>query len=162
MIYQNFGLGSGVQYRYFNTDFFMGDDKSPKFPAKWTFQSINIPFNMIFSLRGNNLSLSLMTGGVYSHLFYSLMTTGPSMYIANTSDNALKYIQANQFGLTSGVIFRIKITQFTDLIFGATGEYYPMNLLSIQDDSKSELHMYNYSLTAGYMFRTNIFPGAEK
>jgi len=160
MISPNFGLGSGIQYRYFNTEFRMKDEE-PSDEIKWTFQSINIPFLMILSLGGENSSLNLEGGFVYSRIYSSVMKTSPDNS-PEMEDDVLTLINTNQLGLTAGIIFKIKATKYTDFVFGVMGEYYPTNLLYNRDDDDDEINMYNYSLTTGYMLRTNIFPGSEK
>lgn len=152
MIYDKFGIGSGLQYRYFKTDFIMDG-----LDATWTFQSINVPFLMMLSLSGGESALNLVGGMVYSHVFYSVMSTDSTLPLPNNYDNALKYIYTNQIGLTAGIIFRIKATQYSDFQFGVMAEGYPTNLLYNRDKSKDRLYMINYSLTTGWMFRTNIF-----
>ncbi len=157
MIYEKFGVGSGIQYRYFRTDFNMDG-----LDATWTFQSINIPLLMILSFSGPKSAIHLVGGVVYSHIFYSVMTTDSTMPIPNNYDNALKYINTNQIGLTAGVLFIIKATEYSDFQFGLMAEGYPTNLLYQRDKSTDRLDMINYSLTTGWRFRTNIFPGSKK
>jgi hypothetical protein len=156
-----FGIGSGIQYRYFNTDFVM-PDAVPEFDATWTFQSINIPFYMILTLSGGETSLNLAAGVVYSHIFYSKMKADTSVPLAVYEDNVLRLTETNQIGLTAGIIFKVKATQYTDFMFGVMGEYYPTNVLYNAGHSKDKLNMINYSFTTGYMFRTNIFPPSIK
>jgi len=159
MLYSHFGIGSGVQYRYFNTDFVMEEDSTTRYDATWTFQTINLPFLMILSFRGNSVALNLVGGAVYSHIFYSEMESGSSIPYKQ-KDNVLRFTRVNQIGLTAGMVFKIKTTQYTDFLFGVMCEGYPTNLLYNVNDSK--VYMYNYSLTAGYMFRTNLFSGSGK
>ncbi|PKL17573.1 MAG: hypothetical protein CVV49_10300 [Spirochaetae bacterium HGW-Spirochaetae-5] len=156
-IYGIFNAGSGVQYRYFNTDFIM-NDQIPEFESTWTMQSINIPFLLILSFSGGESALNLIGGVVYSHVFYSVMKTDANVPLAKHNDDVQRFTNSNQIGLTGGIIFKIKSTKYTDFLFGVMGEYYPTNLLS---DSGDKLHMINYSFTTGYMFRTNIFPGSK-
>ena len=161
MISDNFGFSSGIQYRYFHTDFSMGDESSD-FIIKWIIQTVDVPVLMIFSFRGEWASLNFTAGAVYSYIFSSMMKTDSSNPTGKNKDDALKFTDANQIGLTAGASLRFKVTQYTDLVLGVTGEYYPTNLLYLRDDSDDKLNLYNYSLTAGYMFRTNIFSGSDK
>jgi hypothetical protein len=156
-VYGILNAGSGIQYRYFNTDFIM-KDKIPEFEGRWTMQSINVPFLLILSLSGGESALNLIGGVVYSHVFYSVMKTDANVPSSEKKDNVQRFTNSNQIGLTGGIIFKIKSTKYTDFLFGVMGEYYPTNLLS---DSSDRLHMVNYSFTTGYMFRTNIFPGSK-
>ncbi|HNX24947.1 MAG TPA: hypothetical protein PKG60_12945 [Spirochaetota bacterium] len=158
MIYTNFGIGTGIQYRYFNADFVM-DDGATTYDATWTFQTINIPFLMILSFSGGETALNLAGGIVYSHVFYSVMETD-SDAVLKKEDNVLRFTNTNQIGLTAGILFKIKATEYTDFVFGIMGEYYPTNLLYHAGDSGDRLNMTNYSLTTGYMFRTYLFPGS--
>jgi hypothetical protein len=156
-LYGILNAGTGIQYRYFNTDFIM-DDQIPEFETRWTMQSINIPFLLILSFSGGESALNLIGGVVYSHIFYSVMKTDANVPLAKKSDDVERFTNSNQIGLTSGIVFKIKSTKYTDFLFGVMGEYYPTNLLS---DTGDRLHMVNYSFTTGYMFRTNIFPGSK-
>ncbi len=149
--------GSGIQYRYFNSDFIM-EDKIPEFESRWTMQTINIPFLLILSFSGGESALNLVGGVVYSHIFYSVMKTDANVPLPKYNDDVERFTNSNQIGLTGGIVFKIKSTKYTDFLFGVMGEYYPTNLLS---DSSDELHMINYSFTTGYMFRANIFPGSK-
>jgi hypothetical protein len=153
-IYGIFNFGSGLQYRYFNTEFTM-DDETALDEVTWTFQSINIPFLFIFSFSGGESALNLVGGVVYSHIFYSVMESD------GVEDKVLRFTTANQIGLTAGIVFKIKTTEYTDFLLGVTGEYYPTDLLYDAGDSDDNLNMINYSLTTGLMFRTNIFPGSK-
>jgi len=159
MIYDNFGIGSGIQYRYFNTNFVM-DYMGTNYNAKWTFQSVNIPLLMLFSLSGGDSGITIAGGVIYSHIFYSMMTTDTTLPIDTSKDNALKYISTDQVGAAAGIILKFKATEYTDLVFGLMGEFYPTNLLYKGKSSNEKLNMFNYSLTTGWMFRTNIFPGS--
>ncbi len=160
-IYEKFWIGSGIQYRYFRTRFVNSMDTS-NFNATWTFQSINVPLLMILQFSGPFSAIDLSCGAVYSHIFYSIMTTDPTLPAEQRRDNALKFIEANQIGATAGISFRIKATEYTDFVLGVTGEFYPTNLLIEHDESKDKFYMINYSLTTGWKFRTNIFPGSTK
>lgn len=153
-IYGMFNFGSGIQYRYFNTDLTKGDETTSA-DITWTFQSINIPFLFILSFSGGETALNLVGGVVYSHIFYSVMESD------GKEDKVLRFTTANQIGLTAGIVFKIKATEYTDFLLGVTGEYYPTNLLYDAGDSDDNLNMINYSLTTGFMFRTNIFPGSK-
>lgn len=153
-------IGSGIQYRYFYTDLTITDGSSPV-DARWKFQSINIPFVMIFTYGDDESSINLEGGIVYSHIFYSVMTTDSNAGLDTKKDDAMKYTDTNQAGITAGIFFRLKTTDFTDIIFGITGEYYPTNLLYNTHDSGERLNMFNYNFTAGYMFRTGFFPGSS-
>lgn len=159
-IYGILGIGSGIQYRYFNTDFTM-KDMNPSFESSWTFQSINIPFLFILSFSGGESALNLVGGAVYSHVFYSVMKTDTDVVLEKYNDDVQRFTNSNQIGLTGGIVFKIKSTKYTDFIFGVMGEYYPTNALIDSGDSENKLHMINYSLTTGYMYRTNIFPGSK-
>jgi len=159
-LYGILSIGSGIQYRYFNTDFTMGDT-SPEYESRWTFQSMNIPFLLILSFSGGESALNLVGGVVYSHIFYSVMTTDADVPLPMYHDNVERFTNSNQVGLTSGVVFKIRSTKYTDFMFGVMGEYYPTNLLSDAGDSDNRLNMINYSFITGYMFRTNIFPGSK-
>ncbi len=154
-LYGNIDIGSGIQYRYFNTRFVMND--TPSYDVKWTFQTINIPVIFLYSLRKDAVGLSFYLGGIYSHIFYSVMKTDTTLTLDKYKDNALRFTNANQAGVTAGITMRFKVTDFSDFIFGAGGEYYPTNLLYSGGGSKDKLHMINYSLTSGWMFRTNFF-----
>jgi hypothetical protein len=160
MISPWFGIGTGIQYRYFNFDFTMNDSNAA-FDVTWAFQSINIPFLMILSFGGDNSSINFMGGVVYSHIFYSVMTTDTDLPVNTHRDNTMRFTDTNQAGVSAGIIFKIKATEYTDFLFGVTGEYYPTNLLYDRGDSNDRLNMYNYSLTVGYMFRTGLFPGSS-
>jgi hypothetical protein len=160
MISPRFGIGTGIQYRYFSFDFTM-NDSGPAVDAKWTFQSINIPFLMILSFGGDNSSINFMGGIVYSHIFYSVMTTDSDAALDTKRDDAMKFTNSNQVGVAGGIIFKIKATEYTDFLFGVTGEYYPTNLLYQRGDSSDKMNMYNYCLTMGYMFRTGLFSGSS-
>lgn len=153
-IYGMFNFGSGIQYRYFNTDFSMDDDPALA-EVTWTFQSINIPFLFILSFSGGETALNLVGGVVYSHIFYSVMES------EGKEDKVLRFTTENQIGLTAGIVFKIKAAEYTDFLLGVTGEYYPTNLLYDAGDSDDKLNMINYSLSTGFMFRTNIFPGSK-
>ncbi len=159
-IYGILSIGSGIQYRYFNTDFTM-EDEIPVFDIRWTFQSINIPFLMILSFSGGESALNLIGGVVYSNIFYSVMTTDAKTPEDEDRDDVERFTNSNQIGLTAGIVFKIKSTKYTDFVFGVMGEYYPTNLLNDVGDTGEKLSMINYSFTTGYMFRTNIFPGSE-
>jgi hypothetical protein len=159
-VYGIFSIGSGIQYRYFNADFIM-TDKVPSFESTWTFQSINIPFLFIVSFSGEKSALNLVGGVVYSHIFYSVMKTDADVVLEKYKDDADRFTNSNQIGLTAGIIFKIKSTKYTDFLFGVMGEYYPTNTLDDAGNSGDKLHMINYSFTTGYMFRTNIFPGSK-
>jgi len=151
-IYGIFNFGSGLQYRYFYIDFAIEDDTTT-FDATWTFQAINIPFLFILNFSGGESALNLIGGVVYSHIFYSVMESD------GVEDNARRFTDTNQIGLTAGMVFKIKATEYTDFLFGVMGEYYPTNLL--YNAGGDHLNMINYSLITGYMFRTNIFPGSK-
>jgi len=158
----NTGFGSGIQYRRFKTEYVLeesGTSTGIKYDVSWTLQSINIPFVYIIAFRGDNFGLNLEAGAVYSHITKSTMKVDTSLILDSYTDDALKYIKADQIGLTAGIIFIIKATDYTDFTFGITGEIYPTNLLIERDYFNGKLNMYNYSLTAGYMFRTNVFSG---
>jgi hypothetical protein len=160
MIGEHTGIGTGIQYRYFYLDFEMKDSTNT-IDARWTFQSINIPIFMIFSLGGDESSINFAGGIVYSHIIYSVMTTDSDLALDTKKDNAMKYTNADQIGLTAGIYFRFKATDFTDFILGITGEYYPTNLLYDRGGGSDRMNMFNYNLYAGYMFRTCLFPGSS-
>ena len=160
LLNDNYGFGSGIQYRHFSTDFVLEDSVSASsdvYTIKWTLQSINIPFLMILSFRGDFFGVNLEAGAVYSHIYLSSMKTGTTITLPRYTDNAFKYTKADHLGLTAGIIFKIKATDHTDFTTGITGEFYPTNLLIQREGFSGKLNMYNYSLTAGYMFRTNVF-----
>jgi len=162
MIYPVFGFGSGIQYRYFKTDFVMKDKNKQEVDATWTFKTINIPFLMILSFSGGDSSLNLVGGAVYSHIFHSEMKADEDEDVTKHKDNVLKFTNTNQIGATAGIIFKIRATKFSDFMFGVMGEYYPTSIIYNRNGSDDKINMLNYSLMTGYMFRTNIFPGSEK
>lgn len=153
-IYSIFNFGTGIQYRYFYLDFVMEEDTTT-FDASWTFQSINVPFLFILNFSGEESALNLIGGVVYSRIIYSVMEAD------GMEDNADRFTTTNQIGITAGIVFKLKATEYTDFIFGVMGEYYPTNLLYDAGDSGDNLNMINYSLITGYMFRTNIFTGSK-
>jgi hypothetical protein len=160
MISDHISILSGLQYRYFYMDFKM-EDEGESSDIRWTFQSINIPFLFIFFTGGDESSINLGLGIVYSHIFSSVMEADDGTNLDTKKDDAMKYTNANQIGFTAEIYFRIKATDFTDFIIGVTGEYYPTNLLYEREGSGDKLNMFNYNLKAGYMFRTGFFPGSS-
>ena len=160
LVYNHIGIGTGIQYRYFYLDF-TDKENTETVDARWTFQSINIPFLIILSAGGDESSINFSGGFVYSNIFYSEMTADSDADVDIKKDNAIKYTNTDQIGLTAGIYFRIKATDFTDFILGVTGEYYPTNLLYEREDSGDRLNMFSYNLTVGYMFRTGFFPGSS-
>jgi len=154
----NTGFGSGIQYRRFNASFTWVDSTlGTPFKVVCKLQSVNIPFFMILSLGGEYFAVNFEGGAVYSHIVKTRMKAHTALPLDRDKDNALKYIETNQFGLTAGILFKVRVTEYTDFMIGVTGEYYPTNLLIKHEDSNQKLNMYNYSVTAGYMFRTNVF-----
>ncbi len=156
----NTGFGSGIQYRRFKTNFIYEDSASAVNPAlkvTWSFQSVNIPFVILLSFRGGFFGVSLEAGAVYSHISYSTMELDTTLPVIKTTENAVKYMKSDQMGLTAGTKFRLEVTDHTDFTLGVTGEYYPTNLLIQREGFSGKLNMYNYSLTIGYMLRTNVF-----
>lgn len=148
MVYNNFGLGSGIQYRYSKTEFVMTEG-TERLDVAWTLPSVNIPFLMILSLRGEYLALSLEAGAVYSHIFNSHLKTDTDLTIDRTKDNSLKYINAYQIGITAGIIFKLRVTEYADFTLGITAEGYPTNLLLEKNNTQGELNIYNYCITSG-------------
>ena len=131
------------------------EEDTSTFDASWTFQSINVPFLFILDFSGELLALNLVGGVVYSHIIYSVMEA------EGMEDNVERFTTTNQIGITAGIIFKLKVTDYTDFLLGTMGEYYPTNLLYHAGDSGDNLNMVNYSLITGYMFRTSIFPGSD-
>ncbi len=152
-----FSIGSGLEYRYFNFKFTAVDDtSSTKFDAKWTFQSIAVPFHLITTIKGPSSSLDIHAGATCSYIFSSKMTTNDTLPSGMKSDDIMRFTNAGQIAASGGLIFRFKVTEFTDFFMGVMGEYYFTDLLTNPKDGES-FHLLNYTFNTGYLFRTDIF-----
>jgi len=152
-----FALGSGAQYRYFKNDIEMVDESTlEEFKAKWTFHAISLPFHLITSIKGPKSSLNVYTGLTYTHIFSSKMSTDDTLTSGIKNDDAMKFINSTQVGVSGGLIFKFMVTEYTDFFMGIMAEYYPTDLIKNSGDGDA-IHLLNYSFNTGYMFRTNMF-----
>lgn len=158
MMSRHFGISTGVQYRYFKNDSEITDTETT--PAvttgvHWEFNAISVPFHIVTSIQGTSSSLNILIGTTYTHIYDSTLTTSESPTGIN-SDNTKSFLNPNQFAISGGLLFRFLVTEYTDFFMGVMAEYYPTDLLDI-NDNEDRLHLVNYSFNTGYMFRTDIF-----
>ncbi len=156
---RHFSAGTGIGYRHFSSNITMFNKTTlEEFDATWDFDAISIPFHIILSLKGTNSALDILAGATYTHIFSSEMNTNETLVSGIKHEDAMKYINASQVGISGGMRFRFLFTEFSDFFIGIMGEYYPADFINQSDDNKN-IHFLNYSFNAGYMFRSNLFSG---
>ena len=115
--------------------------------------SISMPVYFIGSFNKSFFSLQMLVGVTLTQFLYVITTPIPG---GNASAEALKDISQFMAGPGVGLNFKFRVAKYFDLNFGFITTFYFQNFLPHSPDTYS--FFYDAKATAGFMFRTNLFP----
>ncbi len=118
--------------------------------------NISIPMTVLFSVNVSFFSVNFAAGVRVCYMVDPTFTN-KNINVPNYHNriSSLPAIHNFMFGLTGGVYFRFRMTENVDAFFGPDANIY---LTETFKDDKDLTSLYQLSLTAGFMFRTDVFP----
>ncbi len=155
MFSNNFGIHTGVWFNTGSIEYNISMTTVEQ-KAEWTFMSISMPVYLIASINASFFSLNVLFGMDVEHIFHSKMKSKSS---EQGDVDILKYINYNQIGPGGGIQFKFRVSKYSDLVIGAFASLRATEISSQDDNNKANL--YNYRATAGFLYRTDVFPMKE-
>jgi hypothetical protein len=158
MFTSRIGIHTGIYFTEsispFTMNFFSNPDSSIM-----RMGSITIPVYFIGSFNKSFFSLQMLAGVTLTQILYSITSPNPPLATGNASSEAVYQLSQFMAGPGVGLNFKFRGSKYFDLYFGFISTFYFQNFLPRSPDTY--VFFYDVKLTAGFMFRTNLFPKPE-
>ncbi len=157
MFTSNAGIHTGLYFTQSHSNLTMNYFPSSKSEVMRA-GSITLPIYFIGSFNKSFFSLQMLAGVTLTQFLYVITSPNPSPD-GNISSEALKDISQFMAGPGVGLNFKFRVAKYFDLNFGFITTFYFQNFLPHSPDTYA--FFYDVKATAGFMFRTNLFPKPE-
>ncbi len=159
MFTNRLGIHSGMHYQEARFGF-TDSNSDNNFEQNIHMRSYAVPLYLITSANGRKVSLNLLTGLTFSHILKATFLEDTGENIPEMS--VLQYLEYNQVALSAGLNLKFRIGRFTDFFIGGIGDFHISKFVAEKGDSDKEDHVYMIRGITGILFRTNLFPIADK
>ena len=154
MFSNRIGMHSGFWYS--DARYSFGKDVTDTSGGYTHIKSLSLPLDLILAFNGSMVSFNILTGINLLHIIDA------KMYFDDGSDSADVLGDLNYFNMAFELGFQLKFRagRFSDIFIGVTGDINMLNTVRNSHDNDYFL-LWNSRVTAGFLFRTDLFPFAD-